>query len=138
MSDAAHLLSDLLGFIISIISIYISRKIAKNNMSYGYHRAEIIGALDSIVLIWALTIWLLYEATLRIIFTRQVNGLMMIFIGIIVFSFNVIMGIVLAKSGVRHSHGLHRHDQYHEHILKNEHHHDSDDEKISLPILVTS
>ena len=133
MSDAAHLLSDLLGFIISIISIYISRKIAKNNMSYGYHRAEIIGALVSIVLIWALTIWILYEATLRIIVTRQVNGLMMIVIGILGFSFNVIMGIVLAKSGVRHSHGLHRHDQYHGHTLKNEHHHDSDDEKISLP-----
>ena len=36
MSDAAHLLSDLLGFMISIISIYISRKVAKKNMSYGY------------------------------------------------------------------------------------------------------
>ena len=34
MSDAAHLLSDLLGFLISIISIYISRKVAKNDMSY--------------------------------------------------------------------------------------------------------
>ena len=56
MSDAAHLLSDLLGFLISIISIYISRKVAKNKMSYGYHRAEIIGALVSIVLIWALTL----------------------------------------------------------------------------------
>jgi hypothetical protein len=73
MSDAAHLLSDLLGFLISIISIYISRKIAKNDMSYGYHRAEIIGALVSIVLIWALTIWLLYEATLRIIVTPKVD-----------------------------------------------------------------
>ncbi len=40
MSDAAHLLSDLLGFIISIIWIYISRKVAKNNMSYGYHKAK--------------------------------------------------------------------------------------------------
>ena len=29
MSDAAHLLSDLLGFMISIISIHISRKVAK-------------------------------------------------------------------------------------------------------------
>jgi zinc transporter 2 len=51
MSDAAHLLSDLLGFIISIISIYISRKVVKNNMGYGYHRAEIIGALINIFLI---------------------------------------------------------------------------------------
>ena len=144
MSDAAHLLSDLLGFIISIISIYISRKVAKNNMSYGYHRAEIIGALVSIVLIWALTIWLLYEATLRIIVTPQVDGLIMIVVAIIGFSFNVIMGIVLAKSGVPHSHGLHSHDHDHDHDHEHEHehehehdhktgkHYDSDDEEIGL------
>jgi cation diffusion facilitator family transporter len=136
MSDAAHLLSDLLGFLISIISIYISRKIAKNDMSYGYHRAEIIGALVSIVLIWALTIWLLYEATLRIIVTPKVDGLIMIIISIIGFSFNVIMGLVLAKSGVPHSHGLHGHDHDHDHDHDHEHelehHHDSDDEEIGL------
>ena len=139
MSDAAHLLSDLLGFLISIISIYISRKVAKNDMSYGYHRAEIIGALVSIVLIWALTIWLLYEATLRIIKTPQVDGLIMIIIAVIGFSFNVIMGVVLAKSGVQHSHGLHGHDHEHEHGHGHEHehengenHHHSDEEEIGL------
>ena len=133
MSDAAHLLSDLLGFLISIISIYISRKVAKNNMSYGYHRAEIIGALVSIVLIWALTLWLLYEATLRIISPPQVDGFIMLIISIIGFSFNVIMGIVLTKSGVPHSHGLHKcdhdeHDHDHEHEHEHEHEHSSDEE----------
>ena len=136
MSDAAHLLSDLLGFVISIISIYISRKVAKNHMSYGYHRAEIIGALVSIVLIWALTIWLLYEATLRIINTPQVDGLIMIIISVIGFSFNVIMGVVLAKSGVPHSHGLHSHghdhDHDHDHHNEHEHQYDSSDEEIAL------
>ncbi len=136
MSDAAHLLSDLLGFLISIISIYISRKVAKNNMSYGYHRAEIIGALVSIVLIWALTLWLLYEATLRIITPPLVDGFIMIIVSIIGFSFNVIMGIVLAKSGVAHSHGLkkcdhdheHEHDHDHDHDHEHEHEHNSDEE----------
>ena len=139
MSDAAHLLSDLLGFLISIISIYISRKVAKNNMSYGYHRAEIIGALVSIVLIWALTLWLLYEATLRIITPPLVDGFIMIIVSIIGFSFNVIMGIVLAKSGVAHSHGLkkcdHDHDHDHEHDHEHEHEHDHEhnsDEEIRL------
>ena len=136
MSDAAHLLSDLLGFLISIISIYISRKVAKNNMSYGYHRAEIIGALVSIVLIWALTLWLLYEATLRIITPPLVDGFIMIIVSIIGFSFNVIMGIVLAKSGVAHSHGLkkcdhdhdHEHEHEHDHEHEHEHEHNSDEE----------
>ena len=128
MSDAAHLLSDLLGFLISIISIYISRKVAKNNMSYGYHRAEIIGALVSIVLIWALTLWLLYEATLRIITPPLVDGFIMIIVSIIGFSFNVIMGIVLAKSGVAHSHGLKKCDHDHDHDHEHEHDHDHDHE----------
>ena len=135
MSDAAHLLSDLLGFLISIISIYISRKVAKHNMSYGYHRAEIIGALVSIVLIWALTLWLLYEATLRIIIPPKVDGFIMIIISIIGFSFNVIMGIVLVKSGVAHSHGLHKCDHDHEHGHGHEHEHEhehSSDEEIKL------
>ena len=132
MSDAAHLLSDLLGFLISIISIYISRKVAKNKMSYGYHRAEIIGALVSIVLIWALTLWLLYEATLRIITPPVVDGFIMIIIALIGFTFNVIMGIVLTKSGVAHSHGLkkcdHDHDHEHDHAHEHEHGDDSDEE----------
>ena len=126
MSDAAHLLSDLLGFFISIISIYISRKVAHNNMSYGYHRAEIIGALVSIILIWGLTLWLLYEATLRMIKIPQVDGFIMIIIAIIGFSFNLIMGIVMAKSGVPHSHGLKKCDHDHDHEHDHEHHHDHD------------
>ena len=126
MSDAAHLLSDLLGFLISIISILISRKITKNNMSYGYHREEIIGVLASLILIWALTIWLLYEATLRIINTPKVDGLIMIIIAIIGFIFNVIMGIVLAKSGVKHNNDLQGNNNIHHE--KNNEHNDSDEE----------
>ena len=135
MSDAAHLLSDLLGFLISIISIYISRKVAKNKMSYGYHRAEIIGALVSIVLIWALTLWLLYEATLRIITPPVVDGFIMIIIALIGFTFNVIMGIVLTKSGVAHSHGLKKCDHDHEHAHEHDHEHehgDDSDEEVAL------
>ena len=41
-------------------------------MSFGFHRAEIIGALVSVTLIWGLTLWLLYEATVRMITPVQV------------------------------------------------------------------
>ena len=63
----------------------------------------------------------------------------MIIIAVIGFSFNVIMGVVLAKSGVQHSHGLHGHDHEHEHGHGHEHehekgenHHHSDEEEIGL------
>jgi len=37
--------SDLTGFFISIFSVWIARKPASENLSFGYHRAEVIGAL---------------------------------------------------------------------------------------------
>lgn len=131
MSDAAHLLSDLLGFVISILSIFISRKSATNEMSYGFHRAEIIGALVSVTLIWGLTIWLLYEATERIINPPEVEGVIMVIVAVIGFLFNLIMGIMLTYSGIGHSHGgqpCHGHDHSHgehdhEHHHEEEHHH---------------
>lgn len=32
-----------------------------------YHRAEVIGAMSSVILIWMLTLWLLYKVLDRII-----------------------------------------------------------------------
>lgn len=49
MSDAAHMLSDLMGFGISMISIIISKRAPTSTLSYGYLRAEILGALVSVV-----------------------------------------------------------------------------------------
>ena len=67
MTDAAHLLSDLLGFIISLAALFIGQRSPTNKLTYGYVRAEIIGALTSVILIWGLTLWLIYEAILRVI-----------------------------------------------------------------------
>lgn len=110
MSDAAHLLSDFLGFIISIVSIYISRKRANHKMSFGYHRAEVIGALVSVCLIWGLTIWLLFEASSRLISRDPVDGLIMLITAIIGFVFNIVMGLILAFQGFDH-HLHHHHDE---------------------------
>jgi zinc transporter 2 len=74
MTDAAHLLSDLLGFLLSIFALKIGQNNPTKTLSYGYQRAEVIGALTSIILIWGLTIWLIYEAVLRVIKRPDVDG----------------------------------------------------------------
>jgi zinc transporter 2 len=115
MADAAHLLSDLLGFLISIASIYVSKKQATSHMSFGYHRAEVIGALVSVNIIWGLTIWLLYEATLRLVSQNPVDGLIMVITALVGFVFNVVMGVVLAYQGIDHylhHHHDHEHDEH--------------------------
>ena len=58
LTDAAHLFSDLAGIGISIFAIWIGQKKASSEFSYGWGRAEVVGALASTILIWGLTVWL--------------------------------------------------------------------------------
>merc|ERR1712086_966664 len=58
----------------------------------GYHRAEILGAMASIFLIWGLLVWLNYEATMRIITppTDPIDAKIMLICACIGFTCNVI------------------------------------------------
>ena len=66
-TDAAHLLTDLAGFLISLFSLHLANRPSSFRMSYGWHRAEVIGALTSVILIWVITGILCYMAVQRII-----------------------------------------------------------------------
>ncbi|KAL5509423.1 hypothetical protein EMCRGX_G004796 [Ephydatia muelleri] len=67
MSDAAHMLSDFAAFLISLFALWIGRFEPSRRMSFGWHRAEVVGAVISVLIIWLLTGVLVYEAILRIV-----------------------------------------------------------------------
>lgn len=73
LTDAAHMCSDVAGFVISMFSIYIGQKTPTSKNSFGYHRAEVLGALASIIIIWAMVVWLTWEATDRIIYLQHIH-----------------------------------------------------------------
>ena len=56
LADAAHMFSDVAGFMISFVSIYISKNAPNFNNNYGYHRVEVLGAIISVMFIWGLLI----------------------------------------------------------------------------------
>lgn len=66
LTDAAHQLSDVAGFAISFVAIWLSTKKGNMHYTYGYHRADIVGAVGSILIIWILLLWLCNEAVYRI------------------------------------------------------------------------
>lgn len=39
MTDAAHMLSDFAGFLISLFAIWLGSRRSSSTMSYGWHRA---------------------------------------------------------------------------------------------------
>jgi zinc transporter 2 len=104
-TDSAHLASDMLGFAISIIALKISQKSSDTNLTYGWHRAEIIGTLISMLSIWVITAVLVIEATRRFFEPSQVNGGIMLIVAVLGLLFNLIqMRILHTGDGHYHLH----------------------------------
>lgn len=74
LSDAAHMLTDVGAMLLSLFAIWVSRRPSTSRMSFGYHRAEILGALVSGLMIWLLAGILVYESILRLQNPQDVQG----------------------------------------------------------------
>ena len=90
ISDAAHLTSDAFGIGISIIALKIAERSSNDQHSFGYHRAEVLGALVSILFIWVITIWLMVEATYRFMDPPKIDSEIMLIVSCICLVFNLI------------------------------------------------
>jgi cobalt-zinc-cadmium efflux system protein len=99
LSDAAHMLTDVGALLLSLFAIWVARKPSTPTMSFGYARAEILGALASGLIIWLIAGLLGFEAIGRLRAPPEVNGP-------VVF---VIAGIGLAANllSMRVLHGAH-------------------------------
>lgn len=143
-ADSAHLGSDILGFMISMIALKLTHRGSTDSLSYGWHRAEIVGTLISIATMWIMTVWLLVEATHRIFEEPHIEGLTMIIVAVLGLVFNLIQIKILHQGdghyhlGGDHDHGDHAdchghgdeaaaaHDHKHDH--KHDHAHDHKEE----------
>eukprot|EP00924_Labyrinthula_sp_SR-Ha-C_P010676 maker-scaffold_49-snap-gene-1.94-mRNA-1 protein AED:0.02 eAED:0.02 QI:24/1/1/1/1/1/2/331/394 len=123
MTDAAHLLSDVAGFLISLFALMVSEYAPTKELSFGFHRAEVLGALLSVVFIWFLTLGLVYQAVFR---TRAIlnhtlgepiNGEVMVVISGIGLLFNLVLLKIFHQGDHAHghSHGLPGSEHSHTH-----------------------
>ncbi|KAL1418661.1 hypothetical protein MTO96_025698 [Rhipicephalus appendiculatus] len=114
MSDAAHLCADLAGFLISIFAVWIAQKSPTKRLSFGFYRAEVLGAVLSVVFIWVLTGILVYTAVQRIYHDDyDIDADIMLIVSGTGVAMNIIMGLVLhgccpcaGMSQHGHNHGL--------------------------------
>ena len=91
LTDAAHQLSDVLGFALSIVAVRLSQRPSTLRHTYGMYRCEIMGALASVVIIWALIIYICYEAVKRImdLDSFEIEGESMLITSVIGLAFNI-------------------------------------------------
>lgn len=130
LSDAAHMFTDVFGFVISIVSIFISQKKSSSVYTFGYHRAEVLGALTSIFLIFVMALLLYYEATTRIINKVYVKEpLAMLITAAVGLVFNLILAKILhtptpgLAHHCHHNHSEGQHDHSKKHVHSETHSH---------------
>lgn len=66
-TDAAHLLTDFASFMISLLALWMAGRESTGKFSFGWYRAEVLGALISVVMIWVITAILVFLAIERVI-----------------------------------------------------------------------
>lgn len=74
LSDALHMFTDVGALGLSFIVVKIAQRPSTPSMSYGFERAEILGALCSSLSLWILSALLIYEAIFRLISPQDVKG----------------------------------------------------------------
>ncbi|XP_046339384.1 zinc transporter 2-like isoform X1 [Haliotis rufescens] len=120
ISDGAHLLTDFASFMISLLALYLGTRRSTKKLSFGWYRAEVLGALVSILLLWVLTGILCYSAGLRIVEDNYtIDAEIMLITAACGVFFNVVLGVTLHQSGHGHSHGgmSHAHSHGHSHSI---------------------
>jgi cobalt-zinc-cadmium efflux system protein len=66
LADAAHMLSDVVGLGIALAAQQLSRRPATARHTYGFQRAEVLGALINTIVLAAATVWIVVEAIGRL------------------------------------------------------------------------
>lgn len=121
VTDAAHLLTDFASILISLFSLYIATKPPSQRMSFGFHRAEVLGAFFSVFLIWIVTGVLVVLAILRIVNADyEIDATIMAITATIGVLVNLVMGALLYFGGHAHSHGGGDHGHAHPGGIQNE------------------
>jgi len=122
--DAFHLLSDLAGFIISLIANYLSKKAPTKRWNFGFRRFEVLGAFTSMFFIWLLTGGLLYMAINRIInASYEINSPLMITMAGIGVLVNAFMAFSLSYTNHKCSHASFSHAKCQENPKSSQKHH---------------
>jgi cobalt-zinc-cadmium efflux system protein len=83
ISDALHNLSDGLAIFIAWIANKIGRRPSNSKRTFGYKRIEILAAFFNALILIAISLYLFYEAILRMIAPEPVKGLIMLIVALI-------------------------------------------------------
>jgi cobalt-zinc-cadmium efflux system protein len=97
LADAAHNASDTASMGVSLIARRVAGREADARRTFGYERAELIGAFVNLVTLVVIALYLLVEAARRFFEPQSIDGRLMLIVGAVTLVGNVATAFVLYK-----------------------------------------
>lgn len=99
VADALHNFNDCGSLVIALVARRIARKPADRTRTFGYRRAEVIGALINLTVLIVVGLFLVYEAIDRFISPREIEGWIVIVVAGVALIVDVVTaGLLFAMS----------------------------------------
>jgi cobalt-zinc-cadmium efflux system protein len=97
-ADAWHMLNDASALAFALVAAWIAERPIDVKKTYGYHRTEILAAFLNGIFLWAVAIFIFYEAILRLQHPATVESLEMVIIATAGLVANGLCAAVLSES----------------------------------------
>jgi cobalt-zinc-cadmium efflux system protein len=98
LTDAWHMLNDVLALSFGLVAAWIAQRPITVKRTYGYYRAEILAALLNGIFLWAIVVFIFYQAIQRLQQPEEVKSLSMLAIAVFGLAANGLSATVLSRS----------------------------------------
>lgn len=104
LSDAVHMFTDVGALTLALVTLWVAAQPPSMRKTYGYTRAEILGALANGIALCLVVIWIVIEATSRLRETPEVHSVGMMVVAAVGLAINVACAFLLRPT--QHHAGL--------------------------------
>lgn len=100
LADAVHMLTDAAALVVALVAGTVAARPADDRRTFGYQRAEVLGALANGVILLVLSGWVAVEAVLRLLrpHTVEVAGLPMLVVAAVGLAANAVAMWLLSSA----------------------------------------
>ena len=98
LSDAAHLLTDVIAIGLSIVAVRLARRPARGQLTFGFRRAEILAAQFNGATLLVLALVIVYEGITRLISPPRVTGSTVLVVALVGIAVNLAATRTLSRA----------------------------------------
>jgi cobalt-zinc-cadmium efflux system protein len=98
LADAGHMLTDAAAILLALFAMWIAERPASVESTFGYYRTEVLAALLNTLSLWVIAAWIFFEAFHRIRETPEVEGPLLLGVGVAGLVVNILAAYVLHRA----------------------------------------